>query len=140
AYTALGNGIVDRPSSVTIEDSLNHIKAFTAYGYDETSPIATSGTPQHVSISGSRGNLTSVNAQVTGTTHLYRKYTYFDTGTLATSTDVSTASTTNGATTTYNYSSTGSCGNSFVTSISEPVGGMSRSFTWDCNGGVLLSV
>jgi len=139
------NGIVDRPSSVTIEDSGNNVKAYTAYGYDETAVATPSGTtPQWVSVSGSRGNLTSVNAQANGTTHLYRKYTYYNTGMLKTSTDVSTSSATNGATTTYNYDNTGtpshSCGNSFVTSISEPVGSMLRSFTWDCNGGVALSV
>ena len=144
-YAAPGNGIVDRPSSVTIEDSGNNVKAFTAYGYDETAVSTPSGTtPQHVSVTGGRGNLTSVNSQANGTTHLYRKYTYYDTGMLKTSTDVSTSSTTDGAMTTYNYNNTGtpspSCGNSFVTSISEPVGSMSRSFTWDCNGGVLLSV
>ncbi len=144
-YQALGNGIVDRPLSVVIEDAGNNIKASTSYGYDESALATPSGTtPQWISVSGSRGNLTSVVAQVSGSVNLYRKYTYYNTGTLSTSTDVSTSSTTNGATTTYNYNNTGtpspSCGNSFVTSISEPVGSMSRSFTWDCNGGVSLSV
>jgi hypothetical protein len=145
SYAALGNGIADRPSSVTIKDGANTVKAYTAYGYDETAVSTPTGTtPQWVLVSGSRGNLTSVNAQANGTVHLYRKYTYYNTGMLKTSTDVSTSSTTNGATTTYNYDNTGtpshSCGNSFVTSTSEPVGSMSRSFTWNCNGGVLLSV
>ena len=145
AYATLGNGIVDRPSSVTIKDSGNVTKAYTAYGYDETAVATPSGTtPQHISVTGSRGNLTGVNAQANGSINLYRKYTYYNTGMLNTSTDVSTSSTTNGASTTYNYDNTGtpshSCGNSFVTSISEPVASMSRSFTWDCNGGVLLSV
>jgi YD repeat-containing protein len=95
-----------------------------------------------VSVSGPRGNLTTVTAQANASTSLFRKYTYYNTGMLHTSTDVSTSSTTNGAATTYNYSITGNadCGNSFVTSITEPVASMSRSFTWDCNGGVLLSV
>lgn len=139
----MSNGIVDRPSSVTIEDSGNIVKAVTSYLYDEgTLATPTGTTPQHVTVTGSHGNLTTVNALVNGTTHLYRHYTYYNTGMLATSTDVSTSSTTNGATTTYNYNSTGNadCGNAFVTSISEPVNSMSRSFSWDCNGGVLLSV
>jgi RHS repeat-associated protein len=145
AYASLGNSIVDRPSSVTIEDSGSVIKAYTGYGYDETAVATPSGTtPQWISVTGSRGNLTSVNAQANGTVNLYRKYTYYNTGMLTTSTDVSTSSTTNGTSTTYHYNNTGtpspSCGNSFVTSISEPVGSMSRSFSWDCNGGVLLSV
>jgi RHS repeat-associated protein len=145
--TGMGNGIVDRPSSVTITDGGNNTKAYTSYGYDETTPTftpicpATGCSPQHSSISGSRGLLTSVLAQVNGTTNLYRKYTYYDTGTLSTSTDVSTSSTTNGATTTYNYSYTNNadCGNAFVTSITEPLS-LSRSMTWDCNGGVMLSL
>ena len=137
-YAALGNGIVDRPSSVTIKDANNNTIAYTSYGYDETTPTTTSGTPQHTSVSGSRGLLTSVLAQANSTTNLYRKYTYYDTGTLNASTDVSTSSTTNGATTTYNYGP-GSCGNSFVTSITEPLS-LSRSMTWDCNGGVMLAL
>lgn len=138
--TSLGNGIVDRPSSVTIEDSGNHIKASTSYGYDAGTPTQTS-SPQHVSITGSRGLLTSVVAQANGTISLYRAYTYYDTGTLSTSTDVSTTSSPTGATTTYNYSSTNNadCGNAFVTSITEPLG-LTRSMTWDCNGGVMLSL
>jgi len=137
-YGGLGNGIVDRPVTVAIKDANNIVKASTTYTYDEGTPTATSGTPQHVAVTGSRGLLTTVAAQANGTTTLYRKYTYYDTGLLKTSTDVSTSNTVNGATTTYNYS-TGSCGNSFVTSISEPLS-LSRSMTWDCNGGVMLSL
>jgi RHS repeat-associated protein len=140
AYSTLGNGIVDRPSSVTIEDSGNHVMAYTSYAYDETTPTPTTGTPQHVAVTGHRGLLTTVGAEANATATLYRKYAYYDTGTLSTSTDVSTSSTTNGAATTYNYASgTASCGNSFVTSISEPLS-LSRSMIWDCNGGVMLSL
>jgi len=142
-YATLGNGIVDRPSSVVIKDSGNNVKASTSYGYDQTPLITPSGTtPQWVSISGPRGNLTTITAQASASTSLFKKFTYFNTGMLRASTDVSTSSTTNGPATTYNYSITGNadCGNSFVTSITEPVASMSRSFTWDCNGGVLLSV
>jgi RHS repeat-associated protein len=140
AYTALGNGIVDRPSSVTIKDASSSVVAFTSYGYDETPATGTVGTPQHVSIIGSRGNLTSVAAQASSSIALYRKFSYYDTGLLNTSTDVSTSSTTNGPSTTYNYASgSTSCGNSFVTSISEPLS-LTRSMTWDCNGGVLKSL
>ncbi|MGA7634061.1 MAG: RHS repeat-associated core domain-containing protein [Terriglobales bacterium] len=138
-YASLGNGIQDHASTVTIEDSGNNIKASTTYTYDAGTPTPTSGTPQHIAISGSRGNLTSVAAQANGATTLYRTYTYYDTGNLSTSTDVSTSSGINGAQTTYNYSSTGSCGNSFVTSITEPLS-LSRSTTWNCTGGVLLSL
>jgi RHS repeat-associated protein len=138
-YTSgLSNGIVDRPSNVTIKDSGGTVRASTSYNYDEQTPTQTTGTPQHVTVSGSHGLLTSVIAEASGSINLYRKYTYYDTGNLSTSTDVSTSRTTNGASTTYTYG-TGSCGNSFVTSIAEPLS-LSRSMTWDCNGGVMLSL
>jgi len=138
-YYALGNGIVDRPSTVTVKDANDNIKATTSYFYDETAPTQTTGTPQHISVAGARGLLTKVMAEARQGTWLYRKYTYYDTGNLKTSTDVSTSSTTDGATTTYTYGSGISCGNSFVTSISEPLS-LSRSMTWDCNGAVMLSL
>ena len=138
--TSLNNGIVDRASTVSIKNASNTVLASTSYTYDGSTPTPSSGTPQHVSITGSRGLLTGVTAEVNGTTNLYRTYSYYDTGNLLTSTDVSTSSTINGATTTYNYASgTASCGNSFVTSITEPLS-LSRSMTWDCNGGVMLSL
>jgi RHS repeat-associated protein len=141
SYAALGNGIVDRPSSVVVEDSGNNLKAGTTYTYDDPGTLTTtSGIPQHVSVTGSRGNLTSVGATASGTTTLYRKFTYYDTGTLNTSTDVSTSSTTNGVTTTYVYASgTPSCNSAFPTSITEPLS-LSRSMTWNCTGAVLTGL
>jgi RHS repeat-associated protein len=142
-YAALGNGIVDRPASVVIQDGSSSTKASTSYGYDQTAVTTTTSTPQHGVVTGSRGNVTTVTAKANSTVNLYRKFTYYDTGMLKTSTDVSTSSTTDGATTTYNYNNTGtsspSCGNSFATSISEPLA-LSRSMTWNCTGGVLTSV
>jgi len=138
AYATLGNGIVDRPSSASTYDGGGSLKANTQYTYDEGS-VTASGATQHISISGSRGNLTTVAAQASGTATLYRKFTYYDTGILQTSSDVSA---TNASTnpTTYNYSnSAASCDFAFPTSITEPVS-LSRSMTWDCNGGVLLSL
>jgi RHS repeat-associated protein len=144
SYATLGNGIQDRKATVTIENGSGTTVASTSYTYDGSTPTATTGTPQHISVSGSRGLLTSVAAQANGSTNLYRQYTYYDTGNLSTSTDVSTLSSTTctsnpSSCTTYNYSSTGSCGNSFVTSISEPLG-LSRSMTWNCTGGLYLSL
>jgi RHS repeat-associated protein len=145
-YASLGNGIVDMPGTVTVEDGSSNVKAQTTYCYDEGtpngtttcaatgSPTATTGTPQHNSVSGSRGNLTTVAQLVQGSTTLGKTLTYYDTGNVLTATDV------NAAQTTYSYG-TGSCGNSFVTSISEPLS-LSRSMTWDtnCLGGVKTSV
>lgn len=128
-YASLGNGIVDRPSSVIVEDAGSVTKAQTTYAYDETSVVATSGTPQHVSVTGARGNATTVKNYTNTTAFLTSKATYFDTG------KVQTATAVNGAQTTYTY---GACGNSFPTSVSEPLT-LSVSETWNCAGAVLTS-
>jgi RHS repeat-associated protein len=103
----------------------------TNNNYDETAPATTSGVAQHTSVSGSRGNLTSVNYPVSGlTSHV----TYWDTGSVNTSKDI------NGATTTYNYTSnSASCQMAFPTGITEPLGSMTQAYTWNCTGGVLLT-
>lgn len=140
AYAALGNGILNKPSSVTVEDGSGNIKAKTTYCYDEATPsgtatcaatgapAATSGTPQHVAVTGSRGNVTTVAYLVQGSTTLGKKATYYDTGNPLTATDV------NGAQTTFTYGST-SCGNSFPTLVTEPLS-LSKSMSWNCTGGV----
>ncbi len=112
--------------------STGTVVAQTNYNYDETTPAVTSGIAQHASVSGSRGNLTSINYPVSGLT---AHFTYWDTGSPNTQQDV------NGATTTFNYSSTNNayCQMAFPTSVSEPLS-LSRSMTWNCTGGVLTSV
>ena len=102
----------------------------TSYQYDETTPTASSGTPQHVAVTGSRGNLTSITYP-TGT-NSQSKSTYYDTGMVLTATD------SNSGATTYSYAGS-SCGNSFPTSVSEPLS-MSRSFAWVCAGGVMTTL
>lgn len=132
AYASLGNGIVSMPATVTIEDGSSNIHSQTTYSYDQTGVTATSGTPQQIAVSGSRGNATTISYLVASTS-LTKTYTYYDTGNVNAATDV------NGAVTTYSYGSGTSCGNSFATSISEPLS-LSRSVTWNCNGGVQVSV
>lgn len=130
---ALGNGVVDHPCKVTVTDGSGNLKAKTGYTYDQTTLTTTSGTPNHVTVTGSRGNLTTITTFVTPTVKLSRTAAYYDTGTTNTATDA------NGAQTTYTYSSsTASCGNSFPTGISLPLP-MSRSMAWNCTGGVLTS-
>jgi RHS repeat-associated protein len=131
-YASLGNGIVSMPSSITVEDGSGNIGAEVSYAYDSGSVIATSGTPQHVSITGSRGNATTINSFYETGRALVRNYTYYDTGNVSVATDV------NSAQTTYTYGS-GSCGNSFPTSVAEPLS-LSRSMTWNCTGGVGTSL
>ncbi len=71
----------------------------TLFTYDGTTPTTSSGVPQHVAVTGARGNLTSwVTYASSGTGYPYSA-TYEDTGTVLTST------TPNG-TTTYGYDST----------------------------------
>ncbi|MHB8413613.1 MAG: RHS repeat domain-containing protein [Candidatus Acidiferrales bacterium] len=131
SYASLGNNIVDAPSQVTIENGSGTVVAQTSITYDGGSVVPTSGTPQQVSVSGSRGNPTSIAYLVAGTATLTKSFTYFDTGNVQTSTDV------NGAPTTYSYG-TASCGNSFPTSVAEPLS-LSKSMVWNCNGGVETS-
>jgi len=60
-YATLGNGIVNRPSSVVIygfQPSKNVVSQMT-YGYDESTLTPTSGLPGHVSPTGARGNQTT---------------------------------------------------------------------------------
>jgi RHS repeat-associated protein len=143
-YASLGNNIVNKPSSVIVEDGSGVVKAQTTYCYDEATPsgtatcsatgapTATSGTPQHVAVTGSRGNLTTIASVVSGSTTLGRTFTYYDTGNVLTATDV------NGAQTTYSYGPS-ACLNSFPVSVTEPLS-LTRSMTWNCTGGVETSV
>ncbi len=128
-YASLGN-IVDEPASVTVENGTGGIVAQTTYQYDQTAVVTTSGTPQHGSVSGSRGNLTTITYLTHGSSTLSKTFTYFDTGNVDVATDV------NGAQTTFTY---GNCGNSFATSVAEPMS-MSKSMAWNCTGGVETSV
>jgi RHS repeat-associated protein len=103
------------------------------FTYDGVATTATSGTPQHVAVSGGNGNLTNAT-YMTGNKFgpLAYNYTYYDTGNPNTVTGV------NGAVTTYVYGSS-SCGNSFPTLVEEPLG-LSRSIVWNCTGGVSTQV
>jgi RHS repeat-associated protein len=125
---ALGNNISAFRQTVKVKDGGGITKAQTTYNYDETAVVTPTNlpTPQHVGVTGSRGNLTSINYPVSGlTTH----YTNFDTGNQKTATDVSNAATT------YTYSSLSTtCGNAFPNGVSKPLS-MSQSFTWNCTGG-----
>jgi len=141
AYASLGNGIVNKPSGITVYDWTSGSKveiANSSYGYDQTAVTTTTGTPQHVSVTGSRGNLTTATTYTSGTATLSQTKTYYDTGTLNVSTGVNGAQTTyiySSATNPYNSSFTASCGNSFATTIDEPLS-LTRSMQWNCEGGI----
>jgi len=130
-FASLGNITAFR-QQVTIQNGTGFTISQTNYNYDENTPTATSGVAQHTSVTGSRGNLTSINYPVPGLTS---HFTYYDTGTSNTNQDI------NSATTTFNYgsNSTANCQMAFPVSISEPLN-LSRSFTWSCTGGVATQV
>ena len=137
-YASLGN-ITGFPQLVTVCNGSGTASACngagtavsqTTYKYDETTPTTSAGTPQHVAVTSSRGNLTSITYP-TGT-NSQSSNTYYDTGMLLTATD------SNGAVTTYSYTGS-SCGNTFPTgvSVTQPLS-MSRSFAWNnCVGSVM---
>jgi RHS repeat-associated protein len=135
------SGIVDHPCEVEVLTAPGSVTSNTYYSYDETTATAPTGaTPQHTSVSGSRGNLTTLRTVVNSTTSLYRVFTNYDTGNVKTATDAGTTSSGGANVTTYNYpNATSTCGNAFPASISEPLS-LSASFTWDCTGGAQTSV
>src|SRR5262249_13143229 len=102
-YASLGNGIVGKPATVVIKDWTSGsalILASTTYSYDGTTPTGTpvcpaaGCSPQHIAISGSRGNLTNISAQTNGASTVSKSFTYYDTGTPNIITDVNSAQTT----------------------------------------------
>ncbi len=139
-YASLGSVIVDHPASVIVDDGTNTLSK-TTYAYDEAAyPVQTSpSTPQHQSVSGSRGNVTTITSYSSASASLSTHFQYYDTGMFYKTWDV------NGSTTSYTYgttvqgNSTISCGNSFPTSVTPPITGLSTSATWNCTGGVALT-
>lgn len=138
-YASLGNNISGLPSQVSVYDGGGTLKVQTKYTYDEYTtdanghgPLQSTSAPQHIAISGSRGNVTTISRLVSGSTYLSQYFSYFDTGNVQNSFDV------NGAETTNTY---GACGNAFVTNIAEPLS-LTRSMAWDtnCSGGVMVSL
>ena len=105
---------------------------FSYYGYDEQSPIGTSGLPQHVGATGTRGNLTSAHTSA-GATYINTSTTYYDTGMPASTTAA------DGGVTTYSYDSTQ--GFATVTRLPVPSSGaaMSTGASYDVTSAALLS-
>jgi RHS repeat-associated protein len=145
AYATNLGAIVDRPASVTVEDGNNNILAQTTYSYDEFTNWDTSGYNPPVPNHGSppqtqRGNLTTVNQWVSGSTYLTKHFFYNDTGTLSLDYDV------NGEHTTYNFPTSDpnntSCSYAFPTSVSLPAANgitLTISNTYNCTGAVAAS-
>jgi RHS repeat-associated protein len=71
------------PSLVTVVSNSNG--GATNYAYDGTTPTASSGVPQHIAVTGPRGNLTSMNQYSNPGTFYTSTMTYEDTGSLLSS-------------------------------------------------------
>jgi RHS repeat-associated protein len=87
SYANLGN-IIDHPAAITVYDGGGTQKAQQLFAYDGTTPAATSGVPQHLSVGAARGNLTSLSRWLdTTNSNLATTFTYDDTGNVLTNTD-----------------------------------------------------
>lgn len=130
-YANIGNGVVNRPSVVKVTDGAGTFVAETDYTYDQDisslkSSSAAQLFPPSCPFGTCRGNVTSIKSYVTSTSYLTKTYTHYDTGQIYTATDV------NSAITTFTY---GVCGNSLLTNVLLPTG-VSKSYGWNCTGGV----
>lgn len=84
-YASLTN-TVSKPSQITVKDGSGNIFSQTNYTYDQGGTTPT-GAMQHSSVTGSRGNLTTVTQLVSGTNTLSTTFTYDDAGNVLTNTD-----------------------------------------------------
>jgi RHS repeat-associated protein len=118
-YSDLGNDI-RLLTSETIRDGSNTQIAQTTNAYDAVGSLtATSSVPQHIAVTGARGNLTSVTHWLSTGTNVTTSYSHYDTGMVRTETDPG------GHTTTYGYSDSYSDlvnhnTQAFATSITKP--------------------
>jgi RHS repeat-associated protein len=99
SYAILGQYLTDRVASVQQFDGNQSLYAKTTYGYDESQPTGTSGLPQHVAVSGPRGNLTSIHSWKSSSATIDTYFTVEDTG------QTLTTYGTNPGTTTFGYDS-----------------------------------
>jgi YD repeat-containing protein len=118
-------------SGSKVTDGSGNILSFTTYGYDETTPTATSGIPQHVAAPGTRGNQTSAHVQL-ATGVINTTTTYYDTG-------VPVAVTNPNGTTSYGYDSTQTF--AIATTLPTPSSGVTLATTasYDPQSGVQRS-
>ena len=98
-WTYSTSGIADLVSADQVYDGSNNLANQTLYTYDGSTPTSSSGVPQHVAASGSRGNLTNIVQYSSATATISSSATYEDTGSALTTV------TPNG-TTNYSYDST----------------------------------
>lgn len=92
-YALLGGYLTDKVSNVQVYDGGNHQYSGITYGYDEQAPTTASPPPpQHIAVSGPRGNMTSQNVWTSSSKYLRTQYTFDDAGQVLSATDMNTAS------------------------------------------------
>jgi RHS repeat-associated protein len=140
SYAPLGNNISAFRQAAKISDANNTVVSQTNSNYDETSVTPTSGVPQHVSVSGSRGNLTSVQTCIalpSCSSYITARATYDDTGQALSATDSNNNTTSfsyadsfytdNGANPPQTYTPAAST-NAYVTKVTAPIIGTSATY------------
>jgi RHS repeat-associated protein len=152
-YASPGAGIVNRPSTVSVENASGTIIAATSLTYDGAPLTSITGVSQHNDASygtsyTTRGNLTQTQSLVSGTTYLTSTATYDTTGQRLKVTNPA------GNSTSYTFSDVYYTDNSsnppqaftpskptnaFVTAISEPIVGTASKFGYYFYTGQLAS-
>jgi RHS repeat-associated protein len=130
SYASLSNNIIDSPYQVSVYDGSSNLKAQTTYTYDGGSVVSSGITTQHVSVTGSRGNPTTIARLISGSTTSNQTLTYFDTGKVNVAYDADN----NPTTTTYSSTYVGA----YPTTIENALG-QTVTETYDVNTGVLLT-
>jgi RHS repeat-associated protein len=96
-----GYSLPGLPTLDAVYDGSGTLSAKTAYAYDQTTPTASSGVPQHFAAPSARGNLTTATYFASSSVSYNQTFTYEDTGSILTSKDNTTS-----ATTTFQYDPT----------------------------------
>ena len=129
-YASLGNNIHDRPQSIITYDGSGNVIAQRAFSYDEYT-LSPSGVTGLATISGSRGNPTTISSAVSSSSNLSVHTHYDDAGQTTSTTDESAF------VTTYAYDPT----DAYLTSKTYPPvsgGTFTEYFTPDANTGLLV--
>lgn len=134
--TYLTNNLFNLPSTVKVTDNGGTQRAYTTYGYDESSLVSSGVTvgrdPSAPPDGTYRGNQTSVHSWLnTNNSYLVSDATYFDTGMVSVGKDAK------GNPTTSQYSSTyyGAYPTTVTNALSQPT-----KYTYDLNSGLVTSV
>ena len=101
-YSTYTYSIPTLPTEIEWTDGSSNVAGKTTYAYDQTTPTASSGVPQHVAEGSVRGNLTGETLYASASTTYALSATYEDTGSVLTNT-TPTGTTTLGYDSTFVY-------------------------------------